>query len=544
MPETSSQPATPMTAGSSAPLRIVLFGMPDAGKSSLLGALAQAAQTQEHVLNGRLIDRSQGLAELQQRLYEERPRETLEEVVPYPVTFEIFAPGGDRVEREAILYDCDGRVANDLLSRQGDFNADGALAGAILQADTLVLAVDASAGSAVLDRDFDQFGHFLHLLEQRRGLRSDVGGLPVYLVLTKCDLLAQKNDTSVAWMDRIEERKRQVGARFQDFLSQQAERGPLSFGQIELHLWATAVKRPALADLPAKPREPYGVAELFRQGLDSAQGFHDRRLQAGRRLNYTVGLAAGVMGLMVLLSLLLFFGRQEASVTALEREIRDFRAAEAEAGPSRYKDPTEEIHKLEQFKRDPEKFNALSPELREFVDSKLAELRAYREFKNQVDQVLDDHGDFDSLRNLIELKKLRDDLAKLSVPPKYEQEWKQTEAVRRRQEALADGRRLQDAVEGEMAWYRSRVQEGNKLVKDGAVFVENTDKPNQRDKWLQDSQNFLEKKPRHAADDRIPGSARLTYALVLAFDEVDRAVAEYAKVKKRLDGVRQLVLNQ
>ena len=29
-----------------------------------------------------------------------------------------------------------------------------------------------------------------------------------------------------------------------------------------MHLWATAVKRPALVGVPAKPAEPYGVAEL------------------------------------------------------------------------------------------------------------------------------------------------------------------------------------------------------------------------------------------------------------------------------------------
>src|SRR5215471_21702568 len=77
-------------------LRLVLFGMPDAGKSSLLGALAQAAQTQEHLLNGHLTDLSQGLAELQRRLYEDQPRETLEEIVPYPVAFEPFAPQGQK----------------------------------------------------------------------------------------------------------------------------------------------------------------------------------------------------------------------------------------------------------------------------------------------------------------------------------------------------------------------------------------------------------------------------------------------------------------
>ena len=79
-------------------LRIVLFGMPAAGKSSLLGALAQVSRTQEHLLGGHLTDLSQGLTELQQRLYEEGPRRTIEEIVPFPITFEPL--GAEHRERQ------------------------------------------------------------------------------------------------------------------------------------------------------------------------------------------------------------------------------------------------------------------------------------------------------------------------------------------------------------------------------------------------------------------------------------------------------------
>src|SRR4051812_12800041 len=114
MADSSTGPTPPVQLGRDA-LRVVLFGMPDAGKSSLLGALDQAALTQENLPNGRLTDLGQGLAELRRQLYEARPKETLAEVVPYPVRYE---PPGSGQSQEAILYDCDGRVANELLARR------------------------------------------------------------------------------------------------------------------------------------------------------------------------------------------------------------------------------------------------------------------------------------------------------------------------------------------------------------------------------------------------------------------------------------------
>ena len=109
MPEPSTRTAPPALAVD-AP-RIVLFGMPAAGKSSLLGALAQAAQLQEHLLNGRLTDRTQGLAELQHRLYDETPRRTVEEVVPYAIEFEPFNEADKNAARklEGVLIDCVGK---------------------------------------------------------------------------------------------------------------------------------------------------------------------------------------------------------------------------------------------------------------------------------------------------------------------------------------------------------------------------------------------------------------------------------------------------
>src|SRR5437764_938439 len=144
MAQASSIPQ-PTAAASRSALHVVLFGMPEAGKSSLLGALVQAAQTQEHILGGRLIDRSQRLLELQRRLYEDRPRETLEEVVPFPISLEPFTAQPDQTAAgatDAVLVDCDGRVASKLLAGEELLRAPGkqALGREVLAADTLILA--------------------------------------------------------------------------------------------------------------------------------------------------------------------------------------------------------------------------------------------------------------------------------------------------------------------------------------------------------------------------------------------------------------------
>src|SRR6478672_3527320 len=109
-----SEPKAPPVPDDPSAVRVVLFGMPDAGKSSLLGALAQAAHTQGRALHGHLTDLTHGLGELRNRLYEERQTETQQEIVLYPVRFAPYGHAGF----PAVLYDCDGRTANEFLTRK------------------------------------------------------------------------------------------------------------------------------------------------------------------------------------------------------------------------------------------------------------------------------------------------------------------------------------------------------------------------------------------------------------------------------------------
>jgi hypothetical protein len=543
---TATAPAaepTPTPSVGPGALRIVLFGMPAAGKSSLLGAVAQAAQTQEHLLNGRLIDRSHGLAELQKRLYEERSRPTAEEVVPYPIEFEPFSEGdkAGTSKLEGLLIDCDGRVANDLLGRRRSLNEDspeGTLAREVLEADTLVLVVDAAAPASQIDSDFLEFGRFLRLLERSRGQRSEVGGLPVFLVLTKCDLLARPEDTSVEWLERIEERKRQVHARFQDFLNRQAgEHGPLPFGRIDLHLWATAVKRPPLGPTPAKPREPYGVGELFRQCIEYAHRFRENRKRSSRRLLVTVGGSVGALAVMAGLAATLIFGSSDNRPPALVAKVESYRSREGSTASTRLTEPglQTKISELADLRNDRD-FNKLPEDLQKFVIDSLKEMQAYRDYKQQLQQV----RPVTAARSENDLKEIEETLTtKLALPPAYETQWANTQAALLRAERLKDIKAIRPAVDRVEDWYRRLREEGNRLLR----FA--IDKPGAEPNWAAWHEQFRKlietaDNPEFREADPLPGSPTLTYKIVLQFNRVAEARAEWEAVKQRLERVRDM----
>src|SRR5262245_51049447 len=95
--------AAPATA-SVAPeaVRIVLFGLPNAGKTSLLGALGQAARSQEHLLGGTIDDLAHGLEKQRHVLYDDQARATGEEIVPYAVAYHPSAGA----QEPAVIMDC------------------------------------------------------------------------------------------------------------------------------------------------------------------------------------------------------------------------------------------------------------------------------------------------------------------------------------------------------------------------------------------------------------------------------------------------------
>jgi GTPase SAR1 family protein len=524
-------------------LRIVLFGMPAAGKSSLLGALNQAAQTQEHLLNGRLTDLTQGLGELQLRLYEGVDKRTVEEVVPYPVEFLPFA--GDSQEEngkpwEAVVIDCDGRVANDLLIRRAGLPEDspeGTLAHEVANADALILVVDAAAPTAQIEADFSEFDRFLRHMERRRGQQAEVGGLPVFLTLTKCDLLARDGDTTVDWVERIEERKREVDSRFRKFLARrQQEAGPLPFGQIDLHLWATAVKRPPLAGNPARPREPYGVAELFRLALEEGQQFEQRQRQAGRRLWWTVGVAGTMVAL--LLSLIVYqMGRPTPETNPLEYQVSRLRSEMPSEVAKRLDadEATLEMRRddLAAIVQDPD-FESLSEEDRQWVQSRLEEVRKYLSYLQLVTRSRRPGA----ARSIAEVGAIAKELEKNLAPPEP-QEWKGTPAVRLHDQFLEDAQALERAAKRALDWYQVQTEQANQQF----TFINYRTEAGINWRGWDDAVGELLSSdgPPFRPTDVIPGSpSQLTYSTALNLEEVRQAQIDLQVVKANVARLRKL----
>jgi hypothetical protein len=516
------------------------LGPSGAGKSSLLGALARAAEVQAGVLDGHVTHAADGLVALGRSLYEGKSNPANEEIIYYPLALEHRAGtrSSSRLRRETLLVDCDGRAANELLATgPADEAPDGTrpLASAVRAADTLLLVVDVADVALAPECQFQQFVRFVHLLEECRGERADVGGLPVFLVLAKCDLLARPGDTPAAWIDRIEERKRQVAERFQQFPEHQPETRPLRFGAMDLHVWATAVKRPALADCPAQPREPFGVAELFRQSFDEAASFRVRRRRSRRRLVQLVAGTACTLVAMAAMAVGLLVGRPEAPASELAQQVEAYRLREEDKTPAEWLRPPlgRKLSRLEAFRNHGD-FRFLAPGDQDFINRRLDELRGYIQYHDRLDEV--DLADVTTVAGLEAIEaRLTNELA---PPARYAEAWAQTESVERRAAILAAVKALRIAVRETASWYRGQSARAEELRAFAAGRP--ADAPAWSD-WFRQARSALQAPAPHAEGDDIAGARALTYGTVYRIDHVVRARQDAESSRRRLDAVCELV---
>ncbi len=513
-------------------LRILVFGTPGSGKSSLLGALWQAAQSQETVLGGKISNPTGGLEKLHEAVYNQKPYQTDEDMTGYPVSLE--PAEGDTID--AVLIDTDGKIAEEHLTKKEAMAGRSKGARAVSSADALIFLVDPTKGGANFEKDFQQFCNFVEDLEKTRSHRTEVAGLPIYLVLSKVDAYGKPTDPTGAWVQKIEDAKRKIDKKFQDAEAKFPYPDNMAFGKADVRVWATSVKRPALADKPTRSQEPYGVAELFRQCLESARDFHQLRRQSRSKLQMII------LGSLLLLSAMVGAGglflaiRPSADITMLEASIRDaLPGFPRSTSTDRLKEPREErLMKLEQLTKNPT-YVKLTTEQKDDIGKAMEEIKKYVELSTQFQKEVRDPK---FAKDEDELKNVERDLGLVQIPEHYEKAWKDTTLAVNLRQRQKDVELLRSAVKSEEEWFRAQVEEGKKLraqFKDIDLSTASDKEREAWDAWYMQCKEFLKRSPRFKDSDRLDKASSITYRTVYRFRSVDQARSELSKTKEILE---------
>lgn len=526
----------PRLDASSRGVQLLLFGQPHAGKTSLLGALAEAGIHADPDLKGRLEALSPPLEKLREALLAGQVATTDQEVVLYR---ESFRPRGERRTLPLILLDCDGRAANEILSAANVLHDEpGArpLVQLLLATDALLLVIDAAATTREREADFSEFVRFLRLYRQARGERNDVGGLPVFLVLSKCDLLAESTDTAALWEQRIEKCQRDALEQFAEVQAAQEDDAPLNFGSLDVQVRATAIKHPALKG-HGETQVPYKVGALFTEAIQAAAAYDTRQQRSNRRLVWTFGGGIALLASLVLLLAYLLTFKAPREPEELETKIDSYRSREGQTPSARLREPLQpRLSELSDLEADL-RFKELDPEHQSFVRSRLQELKDYQAWKGRLQKIRSVNLASDER----DLREISQQLTDSPPPPDRQREWSQTEAELARQQHLEDVKALRAAVAEVEDWYKRLLRRADELV----TFTQNRGSDGAPLPWavwdtrlaalLTDGDS-----PPHNPQERIPGASTVSYATVYRFERIRELRTAWTAIKQRLLRLRDL----
>lgn len=515
----------PTTGGE---LRLVLLGHAGAGKTSLLAALGRLTHSGDPSLAGRVSHPSKAFEEAASLLDEgPRPREEVDtlSLIYAPVQSE---NDDDDEPLQVVFIDSNSHEATELAAGQRSLDNRGELASAVRRADALIVAIDASTPAELLDNCLSQFAGLLRDLEERRGRRTEVSAWPVLVVLTKSDLLARPADTATTWLETLEQRKEAVASRLRATLDREPQSPIRSFGSIEVHVLATAVKSPLFVHGGQQDRF-HGVADLFERALELGNSYRLRRWHSSERLAWTVLGTFTALAAMLALAALFLLYRAPVKNELTER-VQNFRSEEGHTPAERLAEPlAPKIAALQSFEADPS-FPALNPELTQFVDSRLHELKNYRDYLARLGRV-----NLTQVRHESELRQIADQLrTDLAIPAPYQDEWSQTHAGQLHDQLVSDVRSLQEAIAETADWYRSLARQGEELrtfprarPKDAASWQ----------RWEKAVGDLFIK----SAAVALTGLKSDSTGVVFAMDSVVAARVNWESLRPKLERLRELV---
>ncbi len=485
--------------------RIVFFGLPLTGKTGLLHAFADPE------------------APFPLSKYGDEPKAELCRTLPDGTA----------------LCDVDSPAAKELIDDPNRIERDDRTANAVRGADAVVLAIDASAtDDATLDL-FRSFAKFLEGFESTRCRNREVGGLPVFLTLTKCDRLAAPGEGPDHWLRRVEARKESVLLAFEDYLAGlgRGSANTLAFGSLDVHLAATALqfpKAPSFAALEA----PFGVEELRERCLAAATAHARRSDQSHRRLRWTLAGAGAIAGSMAIALAAFFALAPGVDEDRLGTRVRAYRERE---GPpaTRLADSRIERNRKELAAiRDESGFDSLPEELRRFVAERIAECDTYKEYRERFHPPRIGPAE---VRTQKELDALFSELDGALKPPAEQAEaWAETAAVRLFHKWRVDAALLRATQSTLHDWYRGLVRRGTSQLVSSTIDGS----------WRASATRLLADAgaPPYEIAAEIPGSAKLAiprgaairFAVAFEFDRVEQARGDWRDVQARVIAMRDL----
>lgn len=526
--------------------QVLLFGHTGAGKSAILGALLKAYESQGPALRGEVVETSGRLAAIRDAVYRGTALEpSNSELQSYPVSMSPWLVGarGTSEAVTVVVNDCSGRAAESLIAHPDaiqDPSTRAPVARAVIDADAIVLMVDGASDDDELREAFEEFDTFLTIVAQAKVNAREVGGFPVFLVLTKCDGLATTDDTFDAWTRRVEERAERAWAKFDKFLK---DADPddgipspfLPFGEMELNVFAVAVRHPKLPGAPADPDTPYKVAELFRDCFAAAKGHRDRVNASDRRLRWTLRLALGFISFLLLsVAGMLVFQPQPTGPDLTER-IRSYEQHEPEAAVRlAYPALTRNKSVLVGF-RDESGFATVPDDLHRFVLTRLKEIEDYEAFREKLLKLQAP----EDVRTLDDLVRVEQGLnGELALPPQYA--WGRTTAAELRSKWLADAAAIRKAEADDFERYRDYVRRGTVLTYSASLGGN----------WRAEVGALLSEaaRPPVPLTAPLPGSPSLeqvrgkpvTYWVPYNFERVDQGRRNWEFIRDRLTQLRDL----
>ena len=544
--------------------QVLLFGHIGAGKSALLGALIKAAETEGPTLRGEVLESSGRLASIRDAVYRGTDLEpTTTELTSYTVRLRPWREGARAVTDPVtvVLNDCSGKAAESLIKHPDSLRdpyTKASVARAVMDADAIVLMVNASADEETLREAFEEFDTFLTIVKQGKTTAREVGGFPILLVLTRCDELARPGDTRATWEARVERRVTKAEDEFNKFfrIAEEEDGIPspfLPFGSIELTVYAVAVRLPRLFDSPAQPATPYKVADLFRDCFEVAKGHHDRVTASDRRLRWTVRFVLGFLTFLFLGVITVAVFQPNRADPGLGERVAGYAKHEGSAVERlTYPQLGRNKQTLTTFRDDP-RYISLPEDLRGFVTSRLKEIDDYEAYRMKL---LESIAPGDT-RTLDDLAKVEARLhGELGLPAKYG--WGETLAAQLRDKWLADVKAIRTAEErfGEgglepdpkdATKFVSREGYYRGLVRRGIAL---TIKPALGGPWRADVNSLLVDGARTPAPlgDLLPGSPALTqprgqaltYRVPFEFERVYQSRRDWEQTRDRLTHLRDL----